>query len=389
MTRHVAALFTLMFACAAGAQERCPHCGGSLDPAANEADKPLFSIPITQTTVENALDHAVLDMAERYKLTDEQLAATQGMVREKLLPFVKENGPQMQKLISRFIEAQTGFEAPDPNMVADWASQVLPVLDTFKGTVGELAESMRGMMTDEQQLQLDAEMAAFGVGTNMVQNKLYGWSEGGFDPEVDWPGNPRERRRREREERHAREAAMDEARQDVLTQGGAAVNGGAGGDPSAATSGAGAAADAAGARNPVAAAKDEWAIYVARFVERYRLNEEQRLQAQRELEKKQATRDAYLNRGETVRDMERVKKLIADAKTEDEKTTAQRQLERLEEPVKLAFRQLKERLARIPTRDQRRQAVERDGQGEEVGLGDRAGGAGARVAQKKEGPGSP
>lgn len=380
--RTLATLLTLILACAgAAAQDRCPHCGGSLDPAAADADKPLFSIPITQTTVENALDHAVLDMAERYKLDDEQLARTQQVVRDKLLPFVKENGPRVQKLMSRFIEAQTGFEPPDSDMVADWSNELLPILDSFKDTVGGLAGEMGELMTDDQRLQLEAEMGAFRVGIGMVQRKLGGWADGNFDPEIDWPGDSRERRRREREERIAREKAMDEARQRVLAAGGT----GEGGAPGASTAANGDGTASAAPKGAIASVgKDEWTIYVDRFIQRYGLNEEQRLQAQRELEKRRGTRDAYLTRGDTLREMETVKQLIAGATAEEEKAAAQKRLDRLEDPVKRMFQQLKEGLARIPTRDQRKRAAESDG--DEIGI---AGESGAKVAQKKEGPGSP
>ncbi len=104
---------------------------------------------------------------------------------------------------------------------------------------------------------------------------------------------------------------------------------------------------------------DPWLVYTQQFIERYRLDAEQRQKAMQILHECQLERDHYL-RGRQ-RDIQALETALKQARSAQQKQQFALQLQRLREPVVRIFeRRLKPRLNRLPTRAQRR-AAERSG----------------------------
>lgn len=100
---------------------------------------------------------------------------------------------------------------------------------------------------------------------------------------------------------------------------------------------------------------DPWLVYTQQFIERYRLDAEQRQKAMQILHECQLERDHYL-RGRQ-RDIQALETALKQAQSAQQKQQLASQLQRLREPVVRIFeRRLKPRLNRIPTRAQRRAA---------------------------------
>lgn len=328
----------------------------------SERDKPFFYMPISLATVENVLERGTDDWARGYDFDDEQRETMRQVVKDHFIPFLRKNRGTLQDLVAQFIEVQTGLDSPEIDGVADWAQRALPLLNQFKDMLDDTTEEMRAHMTEDQQLELDGQHAAMQAGFIMLRRKVAGWADGGFDPETEWypsHARPGERRGRRNPEPTGPIVALDENHQPgpVTTQ-------------PAATS-----------------PNDEWTKYVEKFIERYELGLTQRQDASRQLRTHRAERDSHLSRPRTVRDMQRVKKLMQDAESEQEKTAAQKQLERLEKRVDIIFQHLKDTLEKIPTRDQRARAAEKTM--EEKATADKADRPGTDSGEEKEDPGSP
>jgi hypothetical protein len=208
----------------------------------------------------------------------------------------------------------------------------------------------------------------------MVKNKVGIWAGGGYDPETEWVPLGRERERRDREERRRMEAAMEAAEQKSLADAGVATEdvAPAGAAASGAPAAPGPAPRAAATaetptigRKPKEAPKDEWARYVEDFCRRYKLNDEQTQQANRHLSAAQKERDDYLRRH--TPDMDRVSKLLKDAKDDDEKKKAQAEFDKVNRPVDRMFATLKDKLDKLPTRKQRQEAAAADTTTESAG----------------------
>lgn len=102
---------------------------------------------------------------------------------------------------------------------------------------------------------------------------------------------------------------------------------------------------------------DPWYVYTQRFIERYRLDAEQRQKALTILRACQLEREHRLRSlGRKIRALRRA---LADTPDPASKRALAERLQRLEAPIKAIFEQkLKPRLERLPTRAQRRAAQE-------------------------------
>ena len=274
----------------------------------------------TQKMMERMIDRITEGMADEYNFDDSQLEMTRDLFKARFPEFLNENRAEIQTLLNQYFEALLDGGPPAVEDVADWAARVQPLLAGFGEVSDEVAEGMREYLNDDQMVMLDAQYVAFQAGTRMVQNKLSVWADGGYDPETEWirRGDSRHGSREEREAAEAAERAREEAAKPQP--------------------------------------KDEWTIYTERFIERYQLNEEQKQKAFTILRHQQEARDRYLHR--KADEMAHVTKLLTEAETEEQRAASLEAYQRLNAPVDRIFEQLKERLDTLPTRAQRKAAVE-------------------------------
>lgn len=292
------------------------------------------------------------DYADQLDFDQDQIFMTQELLKERLPEWLHEHRPEIMQLSNEWFEALLAKEPPDPLYVADWAQRALPVLNDFADMAEGVTGEMRDYMTEDQRVLLDGQMAAFRVGVNFMTQRLGGWSEGRFDPENEWFGNP-EARRVQREREAAINAEMESAKRDAMglppesSQGAAAAAGGA--QP---------AEQSSESRALTTATEDEWKRYVDEFIRRYQLNEEQQAEAYRILRSVQEQRDGYLRRVSPR--LDQVSARLAAASSDEEKQRIEEQAERLKRPLERMFTILRERLEPLPTRKQRSEALARE-----------------------------
>jgi hypothetical protein len=274
----------------------------------------------TQKMMDRFIDRITGGMADEYQFDDSQLELTRQLFKGRFPEFLNENRAEIQTLLNQYFEALLNDEPPAVEEVAEWAARVQPLMDEFGEVCNEVTEGMREYLNDDQMVMLDAQYVTFQTGMRVAQNKLAVWADGGYDPETEWIH--RDSRRRSDRERDPAEAAAEEEK------------------------------EAAAPPPP----EDEWTIYTVEFIERYQLNEEQQQKALTILRHQQEARDRYLRRN--ADEMARVTQLLSDAETEEEKAASLKAYQRLNAPVNRIFDQLKQRLDTLPTRAQRKAAVD-------------------------------
>lgn len=304
--------------------------------------EPVFLF--TPRIIELAIDRITDGMVGHYKLDEAQVWQAREAMKARFPQWLDEHRTDLIPLVNEYTEAMLSPDPPTPEQVAGWAKRVQPLVGEFTQLVEETTTEFRTFMTEEQQVILDGEMAVFRVGMNHMNGRLQVWSEGGYDWEYEWPRSQKfQQAQRDREEELHVEAAR--AKAEALGReldGGPAVADGDQPTPTTAAASAGKGLDA-------------WESYVAEFVRRYNLTEEQQAQARRVLRSLQEQRDRYL--GRKLKDIETLETRLKAAQTNEDREQVRAEYNRLNEPIERMFSQLKDRLEPIPTRKQRREAA--------------------------------
>ena len=290
------------------------------------------------------IDRVSEDMSRTYDFDEDQLYNIRQLWKERFPTWLNEHRAELMQLTNEYMEALLAGEPPDPADVARWAGRMLPLAEEFFDLCEQVNEEMRGYLTDEQQVLLDGHMAGFRVGSSYLTQRLARWSEGGFDAQTEWPGSPDHRRaQQERQAQIAREAREAERIARGETAGPAETSG----SPQQTASA------------PVAAAsapQDEWARYVEDFIRRYQLTSEQQSRAYKYLRSLQESREKYLRRvGPQLAD---AVKSLQDADDAERREQAAQRHKQLMRPLERMFTQLREKLDKLPTRQQRLKAAQ-------------------------------
>lgn len=299
----------------------------------------------TPRMMELAIDRIVEEqLGQRLDLDEDQVYRAQALFRERMVPWLNENRAEIMPVMNEYVEALLEKRAPDVDMAAEWAGRARPLMQGFHTVLRESVNEMAPMLTEEQWVSLEAQLAATDVTFEFIDRRLHHWEQGGFDPSADFHRSP-EFREHEQARLAELHTAREEARDSVL-------------QASAATGGVGPpAAGLATADRPVHTATapapnaDEWARYVQAFIQRYRLTFEQEAKANSLLAQAQQQRDRYLRRhGEKL---DEAKAVLSSAADTDRKSQAQRIVDGGQKTVERYFEQLKDRLNKLPTRAQR------------------------------------
>lgn len=317
----------------------------------------------TDKIVNLAVDRVVDDMADHYRLSEDQFEFIREEVRSRFPSFMLENRDQIIEIANQYTEAMLSGEPPTKEFVAQWSQKTLPLVNQFAEMIEETRESIRPILTEEQQVQMDGEMAAFRVAMNHVNNRMNVWAQGGYDWESEWP---RSEAFKEQERVRVETLLKEQERAKAIARGESpppetAVQTAATTDAGAAPPGA-AQADAPkpkpGEKPGTPRPKDEWDVYVENFIKRYKLDDAQQNQARKNLIGLQEQRDRYARR--KLAEIEELKKKLKAAKSDDEKSELKARLVKIQEPIDRMFNQLKDKLDTIPTRKQRADAAKAD-----------------------------
>lgn len=330
-----------------------------------------YGIMLSPSVMEKLLDRIAEKMASDLQFDEAQAEESRRIFKENVLKFIKQNQREMTQLTNEFLEMRLDGNPPTPEAVADWSKRAMPMLERTKEIVGNVSEQMRPIMNDEQQVKMEASLAAFEVGTNFVGRRLQNWSDGGFDVATDWWKSPgvqkldsqraRELESAVRQARESKLAALRGEQSPTLAQ----VEIETPMEPVVPVS----STETPTPANPVqpqtltpkvtirsapAAPKDEWTVYTENYISRYKLNADQQQKAMTHLGNAQSQRENFL-RGKG-RQMEDIERTFKAAKTPEEVKAADEQYQKLMKPVERMFDNLKEKLDGLPTREQRKNA---------------------------------
>ena len=315
---------------------------------ANDAS---YGLLFTPTMVDFAINRLTEEMGNHYDFDEDQLWMTRELIKERFPAWLDEHRDEIVVVMNQFLESTISDDPPTASQVADWAGRAMPLLNEFTGMIEGTAEDMRPILTDEQQVILDGEMAAFRVGTNYMQQRVTLWEQGGYDWETEWPRSE-SFRDAERERVEALELEQDDARSVAM---GLEPSGHSNGDNAALAAHERTLERTARPTGNDAEKSDEWTIYVENFIKRYQLDEAQRNNARRFLRQAHENRDRYL--GRKLDDINRISLMLKQAESEDEKTRIREKYEQLTAPLDRYFTVLKDKLDRLPTRAQRKAAA--------------------------------
>ncbi|MFO0837669.1 MAG: hypothetical protein U1D55_04020 [Phycisphaerae bacterium] len=318
----------------------------------------------TSKMVDLAIDRITEEMSGKYDFDEYQLQKTREIIKEQIPRWMNENRGELQTLFNQFVEVQLNDEPPKPEDVAKWAQRALGMFDQFKGIVTTTGERMREYLNEDQISTLEGELAAFDVGSKFVSNKLGGWAEGRYDPKTEWIRDQKVRHDVDVAQQRKLESEMESERTKAIAR--------AKGEPippetqepeqpvevqpvAAATEAP--AAPKSEVPRDVSTPQDEWSRYVAWFKNYYELTPEQIQKADTFLAAQRKSRADYLSHKGA--DLERIQQKFRIAKEKEQLDAAEKEYQKLQEPIVGMFSRLKEKLETLPTRAQRKKAAEK------------------------------
>lgn len=146
-----------------------------------------ITIAISPALQENLLRRVVLDLSDRYALSDDQTAE----ITNKLLPrwkgYLAKEKDRLAPVLSELLEMRLALEPPSEEQVADWSQRAAEVFDSYLTEVGQASGEIRESLSPEQRLRFDADLMQMKLGLGLLRTQLQqgasGTGEGGFwDP---------------------------------------------------------------------------------------------------------------------------------------------------------------------------------------------------------------
>lgn len=312
----------------------------------------------TPLMIDRFINRGTEHMADQFEFDDEQLDFVRTVLKSRIPQWLQLHKAEIKVLTNEYLEAILHDEPPSPQDVSRWSDRVLPLVDGFQEVIERSAEDFEPVMTDDQLVTLEGDLAALRVGMSFVRSKLELWREGGYDPDVDWPHGSRHDEI-ERLEQEALENAQREARAQATGTASPKENKYPGNDNANTPSSTPTTTPATAAKKPAskpATSTDEWDQYVTDFVAHYELNPDQVASARRYLQEAKRMRDRY----QTIKvdAFRKIEKRLSTADADDI-ADIQAEYNKLRAPIDRYFQKLKDRLNKLPTRAQRKAAAER------------------------------
>lgn len=341
--------------CLLGGLAQTSFAQDATDPNEAERKGPPPVLFLNDQILNLMMDRISDDMSGHYEFDPEQKDYARMVIKDRFPQFFLKNRERIIRAANGYMMGILGDDPPTPEMVAAWANDALPLLEEFKGLVEDSGDELRQVLSDEQQVKLDSELAAFRVGATVMTNRMNTWAAGGYNWETEWPRSEKfqdEQRARQqrvwRDQENARRIARGE---EPLPEPGDAVD-----VPGGDTPEAGPPPDPAGrprTRSPASGRgpADAWQRYVDEFIAKYKLNDAQQTAANRFLKSAQERRAAHLKR--TAEQRRKLEAELKKAKGDEEQARVKGELAKLDARVDEIFSDLKQRLEGLPTRRQR------------------------------------
>ncbi len=299
--------------------------------------EPVAGIWPTPKLMDSLLTRWADNLSDKFELDAEQRVEVREAIGRRWGRFLNDNRTTIQPLVNEFLEMRMAVDPPSKEAVQDWARRVEPVFRQCRAELDAGTEDLRDALSPLQRAKFEIEVMKFGVGMRVAEGKLHQWREGDFDPREVWIP-PRSQRLREQEKKRDQQTEPARAKASA---------------PAAPPS-----EEAAVPVDQIALELEAWDEYVARFIRMYGLGDAQRDAVSSCLvELKQR---ALAHRDRRREDIARLEQRIrendgSDASLAEIKVSATE----LYGPVDDMFAELKERVERVPTSEQRARVAER------------------------------
>lgn len=354
--------------------------------AAQQGNRPRGTFS-SMINVDALIDNYARLVARKYDLTEEQDEFTQALIRDKAEAFLTQHRDELFALVDDMFAVRGGSEFSQAEL-AEWGQRAMPIFEDAKVMIVESNDQWRQILTPEQRIIHDADLELMYDSFAMTSDQLDRIVSGDMTVEEFRKGPQPRRRSAERRQdppppppqaaaqpverpaavaeknpvdtRERVRSRMQEIRERHRRNRGASES-----------------KPPAEAKRPARATKQanenfesEWEKYVREFIEKYQLDDAQKQRAELILSSCQKQAASYMaKRKSMLEQLARREKELNELDDSDEHVKKQKseklaeikqQREKIFEPLTQIFeRQLKPRLDKLPTPDQRQAAEDR------------------------------
>jgi hypothetical protein len=295
---------------------------GLSDPPTEKTATPAPAVPAapssdgfwpTPKMLDSILLRWVDEITAEYDLDTDQVTEIRKNILNRWPKFLNSRRSTLQPLVNEHFELRLALEPPSTEQVQNWAERALSIYDEFKTEVEGTHQELRTFLDPVQRAKFDLDAMKMGVGLEVFGAKLQSWQRGEFSENEWWDPTPSVRRTRRAEKGAQQEPSDNPAR--------------------------------SRAKLRINEELLRWNLYVAEFVEQFKLDEAQRETAYSIL--RECRQRALDHRDRFRARLERLEKDLAER---DEPTDEQSlEMAAMYNPVDTIFAELKSRLDQIPT----------------------------------------
>ncbi len=264
-------------------------------------------------------------VCDLYEMDQTQRVKAREVVVKRWGTFLDENRSTLRPLLSELLEMRMELEPPSKQRVQAWADDALPAFEQFREQVNEGTSEFRELLNPLQQGKFQVQALQLEVGMKVAEHQLKKWQAGDIDVGDLWePIGAEGRRRAERRQRHVEKAEKAEA----------------------------AAFETAETTDQILLELNAWDTYVETFIRVYDLNAGQQAAVRSCLS--ELKERALAHRDRRRDDIAKLEHRIRNySGSDEERVELEKQLAELYGPIDEMFRELKQRIERVPTEAQR------------------------------------
>lgn len=261
-------------------------------------------------------------IVQDYQLDRDQAQVLEEMMLRRWPAWMKKNRRLLQPVVNEFMENRIAPEPPSPERVAKWSARALDSFSSVRDELRDAQDEFRKVLSPTQKMQFDVDIAKMNVGMELLQQKLHNWQDGQYAAHELWDAP-----------RYQRDKARDEER-DSASEGDAS----------------GAERTQLAGTQPETVPLDKWESFVADFIKRYSLDQEQITSAWTVMGDLRAQAESFRERNRE--EYQRIEHRLAKAGDEDRSIWIERRKD-LDLRIDSLFEELKNRLGRLLTDAQR------------------------------------
>jgi hypothetical protein len=276
----------------------------------------------TKRMIELFIQRMAIDAGGKFDLTQQQQAELESLMLETWPPFLEKERADLQPLINEFFEARLELEPPAKDRVQQWASRAEPLLERLKYQFESVNQQIRPILTPEQLREFESEITKQRLGLLAFEAQVAKWKTGNFEAN-EWWDRPK----------YAQDRRQTKAEQEVVSKSVQKQ-----GPPP----------------DQILLELSAWEQYVHEFATNYSFDERQQTTAQSILT--EMNNRAMAHRSANLQEIADLEKKINAPDAKDDADIYD-ELVRLYQPIDLMFKELQDRLNRIPTRAQRAAAT--------------------------------